>query len=877
MRILRVSLRDYRGTVERTVGLAPSGVTIVEGPNEIGKSSIPEAVDHLLDDLDSSTRRDLQAVRPVDRDVGPEVAIEVETGPYAFAYRKRFLRQPITELQLHRPRAEQLTGRAAHDRVQQMLHETVDVALWKALRVSQGDLAGQAKLGRQSSLSQALDRAAGEAPAGDEEHSLFDAAHAEYLRFWTETGRRKQEEVALERSIEETTREIERIATAIGAIEADVESSLDLRTESRRLSEERARLRTRVDELQARVETLAALEAGVAAAEARHEAARLAADAARRALEARRTAALAVTTAGEGHARLEAAMADDATRLDAARGTVAATDETLQATRAERDRARACVETAQARVARARDTAELADLEDRYARGRAANSAMVAAQADAELPVTAQVLGAIREQHRLVELARARLDAVRPHLRIDARSALAGSVDGVPFELATGAFTERRVDHELTIDLPGVAAIVVSAGTATDQQGDELARAETRLTELLRDAGAADPADAERIHARHVEGARTVAEQRRVRESVLQGASAKQMAQRIVGLRERLAVDTPETGTDGPVGPAETAEPFDLDQARRDLAATERTLQEAERAWDSARTGLLAMELAVGRRETEARLTAEEGARREAALAAERAAAPDEQLATRLDEDDATERRTLSELIASREELARQGADEARRDLAEARRTLDQVDVEIRLVQDRLLEVTTRLRDHGEDGLAEDLLEEQSKRDHLEADLRRYRSQAAARRLLFETLRDERDRAQRSYVAPLRREIERLGRMVFGDGFAVELDESTLEVASRTQDGRTIPFRSLSVGTQEQIAIIGRLACATIVAPDGGVPVILDDALGNSDPERLAAMGEALAAAGEQCQIIVLTSQPDRYEHVAAATVVRLA
>src|SRR5690606_21025488 len=114
--------------------------------------------------------------------------------PYAFRYRKRFLRQPITELQLHQPRPEQLTGRAAHDRVQAILRETVDVALWKALRVSQGDLVGQAKLGRQTSLSQALDRAAGEAPAGDEEHTLFDAAHAEYLRFWTETGRRKQED-----------------------------------------------------------------------------------------------------------------------------------------------------------------------------------------------------------------------------------------------------------------------------------------------------------------------------------------------------------------------------------------------------------------------------------------------------------------------------------------------------------------------------------------------------------------------------------------------------------------------------------------------------------------------------------------------------------
>jgi len=111
---------------------------------------------------------------------------------------------------------------------------------------------------------------------------------------------------------------------------------------------------------------------------------------------------------------------------------------------------------------------------------------------------------------------------------------------------------------------------------------------------------------------------------------------------------------------------------------------------------------------------------------------------------------------------------------------------------------------------------------------------------------------------------------------VFGPDFEVELDEQDLSVVSRTLNGRTIPFASLSIGAKEQIALISRLACATIVAPDGGVPVILDDALGNSDPQRLATMGAALAVAGRQSQIIVLTCQPDRYEHVGGARTVRL-
>ncbi len=49
------------------------GVTILEGPNEIGKSSLAEAVRLLFEYKDSSRHRDVQATAPVHRDAGPEV------------------------------------------------------------------------------------------------------------------------------------------------------------------------------------------------------------------------------------------------------------------------------------------------------------------------------------------------------------------------------------------------------------------------------------------------------------------------------------------------------------------------------------------------------------------------------------------------------------------------------------------------------------------------------------------------------------------------------------------------------------------------------------------------------------------------------------
>ena len=51
MKLLRVRLRHFRGIDERELVFAREGVTLVTGPNEIGKSSFAEALDLLFEDL----------------------------------------------------------------------------------------------------------------------------------------------------------------------------------------------------------------------------------------------------------------------------------------------------------------------------------------------------------------------------------------------------------------------------------------------------------------------------------------------------------------------------------------------------------------------------------------------------------------------------------------------------------------------------------------------------------------------------------------------------------------------------------------------------------------------------------------------------------
>lgn len=83
-----------------------------------------------------------------------------------------------------------------------------------------------------------------------------------------------------------------------------------------------------------------------------------------------------------------------------------------------------------------------------------------------------------------------------------------------------------------------------------------------------------------------------------------------------------------------------------------------------------------------------------------------------------------------------------------------------------------------------------------------------------------------------------------------GDGFAI---------AGIKRD-RPEAFDRLSDGTQEQIAVLVRLAMGAMLAERGAaVPIILDDALVYCDDDRIQRMFDALSRAGKHQHIIVLT------------------
>ena len=190
MRIERISLRDFRGVDTLDVEFDPSGVTIVEGRNEIGKTSIADAFMLLLDSKDSSGSKPVKDVQPIGRDVGPFVEAELTVGPYRLVYRKQWLRDKKTELDIAGPQREQLVGEDAHNRMVEILESETDPALFRALRYQQGVAISQAAVAEAPSLAAALDAASGGTGTvgGGAQDALFDRVGQECLRYFTPGG-----------------------------------------------------------------------------------------------------------------------------------------------------------------------------------------------------------------------------------------------------------------------------------------------------------------------------------------------------------------------------------------------------------------------------------------------------------------------------------------------------------------------------------------------------------------------------------------------------------------------------------------------------------------------------------------------------------------
>lgn len=865
----RVRLTNFRGVADRELSFPDQGVVVVCGPNEIGKSSMLEALDLLLTFRDRSTHRDVKAVKPAHADVGAEVEAEITTGPYRFVYRKRFHKKAKTELEIIEPKREQLSGDDAHERVEAMLAETVDTRLWEAQRVLQAASTSAVNLSGSDALSRALDAAAGEtdtAPSGDES-LLIDRVDAEYLKYFTATGRPTGVwKAAIERR---------------KAAEADVGRWLLAVNE--------------VDERVAHHETLTAtlrdLEESLTPAEARRAAARTAFDALAdlrdQVHQARLIATAAAATSAnstaaygqrqqlveDGKRRGEMLVAAQTALAEAERREAAATEAARAATRVAEHSAAAMVAAgerfdaakAAAEACLARETAD--KLATRVAAVDEIEShlAGIATELGA-ITLAENALAAIERRWSEVQRLQAQVQADTAAVQFTAPADLEISVDGQTRTLIAGETWTQSASAAVIVDVPDVLTVRIAPGATTAKLRADLDAAQQLLDQELAAAGVDDVEAARALDARR----RALIDSRATHAAKLEGLCAGEDAATLRAQSAELAA-TASLGAqiDPEVAAAE------LMAAGEALGAVRAEADEHQKAATAAAVALTATVTGATLARDRLKSADTEFAAVREQLAMLRAAVSDEAVAAQAGTDADAQRTADAALAALDERYAAADPDAVEAELAAASEAAEALTAQRDAAKLELHTITVELGVIGSEGRQGRLGEAQAELERARAEHTRIGERARAAELLRSTMIRHRDNTRQRYVQPYRDELERLGRTVFGATFEVDVD-TELTIQTRTLEGCTVPFDSLSGGAKEQLGILARLAGAALVATEDTVPVIIDDALGFSDPDRLEKMSGVFTTVGDRGQVIVLTCTPGRYDGVADAEVIEL-
>lgn len=873
MRLLRMSIENWRGIEHREIEFA-DGITLIEGPNEIGKSTVIEAVRTLFSEPDSSKKKAVKAIQPVGRDVGSSVEAEIRTGPYHLVYAKTYNRSPGTTLKVLAPKAAQLTGREAHDRVGQILDESMDTALWEALLVDQGEKVALAHLKNSASLATALDEAAGSSGSGGDDGGLLDAIQAEYGKYFTlRTGRPK---FAAEREAHERARQAyEDARDSLAAIEADIAAHDRCAAEVRRLEAQLPQLRTNLSQHEETWKGVRLLREQVAVQMKQAEAEKEAEAAAVKALAARRELVAAIDASrrelGEAEARQQPGQQreDDLQRRfrQAKRGL----DDMKQNLRLDREQLRLAQEDERHLAdseALARDTRRLGNLEE-IVRDR---KAALASASSISIDPAGLSRWRAAEQSRAVAVS-AR-DAAATTFTVTAEQPLDLEIGGEAVRLDKGGSTHRLVAAALDIRIPGIAAVQIAPSQSVADLQDKVEESDRAISAFRQESGLDDldaaAAACERRTLALQEADRLKARQ----QDILQDTTQEELEQRVHALQVKCDRYREARGATTPLpGDLVSAAALVTDR-RQALAGREaahesvqeehdRLLQELDAARQSSQQARQEL-IALGAR----------FAQREEQLERARTEVPDDELARRSECAAEAAQVAGKRLLDLQGQLASSAPDALELQLQNARDACERAERDLAVQQQKLAVLADRLQQTRADGRYEML--EATERTLEETRLQHEATErkAAAVQLLWNTINKHRDAARKVYVKPLQEALGRLGSIVFGAGFEVDIDEDWT-IRSETRDGRTLAFDSLSIGTQEQLGILMRLAAAQIVSKQGGVPLIIDDALGFSDPARLESMGAAIAAAGRDCQIILLTCTPGRFTHVGNATLIR--
>ena len=870
MKITHVSVEGVgRFAQAVTISSIAPGLNVLAAPNEAGKSTLFRAVRACMFEKHTAKSEAIRELASDGASLPVTVELGFEHGGAHYVVRKTFLSGARASLM--KDGREIAAGRAADEDLHDLLGlkpgsgKNVDTGAFGLLWVGQTQsfdaptIDGAAK----DSISSAIEREVGELVGGDRARSALKALDAELKTFLTDKGAvAKNGPLGLaETQLEENSEKLKIAEALLAELERDVSELERKRREKAILADPgiEAGLRAQLSDSLKALEAARAVAAELREMEKDEALAQLALEAAERTCLELEACARRIDETQATLTEAQAALAP--LERDEAECVQALAKAREEQSTIEQDETRLAQAEAHLRklASAANAASKKPELQSRLGLLETIAGQMAAAKgARTRIVATAADMQSVDKIEREIALLQDRLNAAAPRIEVSpapgARSAF--MLNGEAIETQT-SFPAKA---SITIEVAGIGSIRVTPPPGFGDEERELLRdLQARRAKLLAQTGAQD-----------VAGLRTLLERARALDLDMQGLRAQLTA---VNCEEdklpalmlilRKNIGEADAAIADAVGDEAPPEPAIIEAKQKSLQEN-RVRAANERKRLQAVIDILTDNLR-GLTDTRAkkRMHAEELARR---LEGDTTRLPAIDRIARIADAGAMldlKRRAHDKVALALKALRANAPDDQRigdlekkgerykAAIANHLQSLSAVDGEISRLEGAILV-------RGGEGLGERVQALRQERDLAQRDVDRRRARVESLKLLRETIRQCYEEQRELLQTPIRRHLQPFLDDVFHKA-ELRLDES-FKIERLVRAGAVEAFKTLSGGTQEQIAVLVRLAMGALLQERGeDAPIILDDALVFCDDDRIEQMFDALNRAASRQQVIVLT------------------
>ena len=224
-------------------------------------------------------------------------------------------------------------------------------------------------------------------------------------------------------------------------------------------------------------------------------------------------------------------------------------------------------------------------------------------------------------------------------------------------------------------------------------------------------------------------------------------------------------------------------------------------------------------------------------------------------------------KQNVQELAAKAPDLALAQAGATR-----AQNVVDQADKRSGEVNIQLAKLETEISIEADLSVEEKLREVEGKLETARSHAEQVQAEVKVLQRLDAALSEAQKQAHDAYIGPIRNELRPLLSMVL-PGAELTLDADSVLPTGLSRPQGEDSYDQLSGGTQEQIALLVRLAFARLLTKSGTpAPIILDDAIVYTDDDRIERMFNALTQQAGDMQIIVLSCRQKVFRGLGGQT-----